>query len=126
MAEGQACGGEGAEAEVPHVDGSAVRDLVDHLGYVVGEALDRHRPAGVGGVAVALELHPDDPMALRQPRENVAEAALERDDAAVEGDKRRAVGVAVLLVPDGDAVDRLVGHFPTTSVAGPTHRSAAA
>ena len=37
---------------------------------------------------------------------------LEREDAAVEGDERRAVGVAVLLVPDGDAVDLLVGHVP--------------
>ena len=126
MAEGQARGGEGAEAEAPHVDGSAARDAVDQLGHVVGEALDRHRPAGVGRVAVALELDPDDPAALRQPRQDVAEAALEREDAAVEGDERRAVGVAVLLVPDGDAVDRLVGHVPTTSVAGPTHRSAAA
>ena len=125
MAEGQARGGEGAEAEAPHVDGSAAGDAVDQLGHVVGEALDRHRPAGVGGVAVALELDPDDPAALRQPGENVAEAALEREDAAVEGDERRAVGVAVLLVPDGDAVDLLVGHVPTTSVAGQTHRSAA-
>ena len=119
MAEGQARGGEGAEAEAPHVDGSAARDAVDQLGHVVGEALDRHRPAGVGSVAVALELDPDDPAALRQPREDVAEAALERDDAAVEGDERRAVGVAVLLVPDGDAVDRSRGACPYDVSGGP-------
>ena len=55
MAEGQTRGGERAEAEAPHVDGSAACDAVDQVGHVVGEALDRHRPAGVRGVAVALE-----------------------------------------------------------------------
>jgi hypothetical protein len=33
----------------------------------------------------------------------------------VEGDERRPVGVAVLLVPDGNAVDLLVRHRPTMS-----------
>jgi hypothetical protein len=72
-------------------------------------------------VAVALELYPDDPTALRQPRENVAEAPLERDDAAVESNERLAVGVAVLLVPDRDTVDRLMGLTPTTLAAGQAH-----
>ena len=53
-------------------------------------------------MAVALELDPDDPAVVRQPGENVHELALEREDAAVEGDERRALGVAVLLVPDGE------------------------
>ena len=113
----------GAEAEAPHVDGSAARDAVDQLGDVVGEAVDRHRPAGVGRVAVALELDADDPTALRQPREDVAEAALEGDDAAMERDERRAVGVAVLLVPDGDAVDLSWG-MSLRRQRGPDHRSA--
>ena len=71
----EARGGEGAEAVAPHVDGSAAGDPVDQLGDVVGEALDRHGAAGVGRVAVTLELDADHPATLGEPREHVAEAA---------------------------------------------------
>jgi hypothetical protein len=114
VAEGEARGGEGPEAEAPHVDGPAARDPVDQLGDVVGEAFDRHGTAGVGRVAVALELDADHPAALGEPGEDVAETALEGDDAAVQGDQRRSCGVVVLLVPDGDAVDLLAGHADAT------------
>jgi hypothetical protein len=83
VAHGEARGGEGSEAVAPHVDGPAARDPVDQLGDVVGEALDRHRAAGVGRVAVALELDADHAAALAEPREDVVEAAVEREDAAV-------------------------------------------
>ncbi len=122
MTEGQARRGERAEAVAPHVDGPAAREAIDQLGDVVGETLDRYRAAGIGRVTVALELDPDDPAAGRQPREDVDEAALEREDAAVQRNERRAAGVAVLLVPDRDAVDVLVGHASTTSVTRPAHR----
>ena len=72
---------------------------------------------------MALELDADHPAAVRQPREDIAEAGRERDDAAVEGDERRALGVAVLLVPDGHTVDQFLGHGTTTSAAGRTHRN---
>ena len=118
MAHGEARGGEGAEAEAPHVDGSAAGDPVDQLGDVVGEPLDRHGAAGVGRVAVALELDADHPAALGEPGQDVVEAAVEREDAAVQGDERRPARVAVLLVPDGDAVDLLVGHASSTREVG--------
>src|SRR5207344_1096158 len=117
VAEGEARGGKGADTEAPNVDGSAARDPIDHLGDVIGEALDRHGATGVGCVAVALELDADHPAALSEPRQYVAEAAAERDDAAVQGDERRSCGIAVLLVPDGDAVDLLVGHAVRTMEA---------
>ena len=103
---------QGPEAEAPEVGRSAAGHPVHELGDVVGEALDRHGPAGVGRVAVALKLDPDHPAALREPRQHVAEAAVEGKDPTVEGDERRPVGVAVLLVPDGNAVDLLVRHGP--------------
>jgi hypothetical protein len=109
----------------PHVDGPAARDPVDELGDVVGEPLDRHGAAGVGRVAVALELDADHPAALAEPGEHVAEAAVERENPAVQGDERRSCRVAALLVPDGDAVDLLVGHAISTVVTGRTHRRAA-
>ena len=113
VADGEARGGEGAEAEAPHVDGSAARDPVDQLGDVVGEALDRHRAGRCRACGRGPGARPRSPGGPRvEPREDVAEAAVEREDAAVEGDERRAVGVAVLLVPDGDAVDLFVGHAP--------------
>ena len=110
VAESEARGGEGAETEAPDVDGPAVRDPVDQLGDVVCEPLDRHGAAGVGCVAVALELDADHPATLGEPRQDVAEAAAEGDDAAVQGDEHGACRVAVLLVPDGDAVDLFAGH----------------
>jgi hypothetical protein len=73
-------------------------------------------------VAVALKLDADHPAALGEPRQDVAEAAAECDDAAVQGHERRSCGVAVLLVPDGDAVDLLVGHAFPTIEAVRTHR----
>src|SRR4051794_22377789 len=66
-------------------------------------------------MAVALELDPDHMAAFREPRQHVAEAPLEGHNPTVEGDERRPVGVAVLLVPDGNAVDLLVRHVPTMS-----------
>ena len=125
MAESEARGGEGAETEAPDVDRPAVRDPVDQLGDVVGEALDRHGAAGVGCVAVALELDADHPAALGEPGEDVAEAAAEGEDAAVQGDERRSCRVAVLLVPDGDAVDLFVGHASPTVDARTRGHSAA-
>ena len=110
VAESEARGGEGTETEAPDVDGPAAGDPVDQLGDVVCEALNGHGAAGVGCVAVALELDADHSAALGQPREDVAEAAAKGENAAVDGDERRSCGVAVLLVPDGDAIDFLVGH----------------
>lgn len=72
---------------------------------------------------MALELDADHPASLRQPREHVTEAGIERDDAAVQGDERRALGVAVLLEPDGDAVDLLVGHADRTVADRRAHYS---
>ena len=112
MPHGDARRRQGAEAEAPEVGRSAAGHPVHELGDVVGEALDRHGPAGVGRVAVALKLDPDYPAALREPWQHVAEAAVEGKDPTVEGDERRPVGVAVLLVPDGNAVDLLVRHGP--------------
>src|ERR1700687_5666655 len=66
-------------------------------------------------MAVALELDPDHPAVLREPRQHGAEAAFEGEDSAMEGDERRPVGVAVLLVPHGNAIDFLVRHIPTMS-----------
>ena len=110
MPHGDARRRQGAEAEAPEVGRPAVGHPVNELGNVVGEALDRHGSAGVGRVAVALKLDPDHPAAVRQPWEHVAEAAIEGDDPTVKGDERRPVGVAVLLVPDRNAVDLLVRH----------------
>jgi hypothetical protein len=125
VAESEARGGQGAETEAPDVDGPAVRQPVDQLGDVVCEPLDRHCAAGVGCVAVALELDADHPAALAEPGKDVAEAAAEGDDAAMQGDERGPVGVAELLVPDGDAVDLFVGHaFPTVDAARTEHRTA--
>ena len=121
---GEGCGGEGAEAEAPHVDGPAARDPVDQLGDVIGEPLDRHGATGVRRVAVALELDADHPAALGEPREDVVEAAVERHDAAVQGDQRWPGRVAELLVPDGDAVDLLGGHALLTLEASRVHRPA--
>src|SRR4029078_11895368 len=61
----------------------------DHIarGAGVGESSDRDGAAGVGRVAVALELDADHPAALGEPGEHLAEAALEGDDAAVQGDQ---------------------------------------
>jgi hypothetical protein len=73
-------------------------------------------------VAVALELDADHPAALGEPGKDVAEAALEGDDAAVQANERRSRGVAVLLVPDRDVIDLLVGHTVQTVVTGQTHR----
>src|SRR5205807_3082729 len=101
----------------------AVGDPVDQLGNVVRESLDRHGAAGVGRVAVALELDADHPAAVREPGKDVAEAALEGENAAVQGDQRRSRRIPVLLVPNGDAVDLLVGHADSTIDAGQTHRS---
>ena len=81
-------------------------DAVDQLGHVVSESLDRHRPAGVCGVAVALEHRPNITRQWHiQPGENVAKAALEREDAAVDGERAHRG----LLEPNGDTVDLLVG-----------------
>jgi hypothetical protein len=78
-------------------------------------------------VAVALEFDADHPAALGEPGEDVAEAAAEGDDAAVQGDEHGSCGVAVLLVPDGDAVDLFAGHaFPTVDVAPTQHRTTSA
>ena len=110
VAESKARGGEGTQTEAPDVDGPAPGDPVDHLGDVVGEALDGHGAAGVGCVAVTLQLDADHSAALGEPGKDVAEAAAEGHDAAVEGNERRSCGVAVLLVPDRDAINFLVGH----------------
>ena len=118
MPQSKARRGEGAKAEAPHVDSPATRDPVDQLGDVVGESLDRHGAAGVGCVAVALELDADHPAALGEPGENVAKTAAEGDDTAVQGDERRSCRVAVLLVPDGDAVDLLAAR---EEPAAPVH-----
>ena len=59
---------------------------------------------------MALEFDADHPAALGEPGKDVAETAHEGVDAAVEGDGRRCRSVAVLLVPDGDAVDLFGGH----------------
>ena len=59
---------------------------------------------------MALKLDPNHPAALREPLQDVAEAAVEGEDPTVERDEGRPVGVAVLLVPDGNAVDFLVRH----------------
>jgi hypothetical protein len=40
----------------------------------------------------------------------------------VQGDERRSRRVAVLLVPDGDAVDLLMGHAIPTLEAPQIHR----
>jgi hypothetical protein len=66
-------------------------------------------------MAVALELDPDHPAVLSEPRQHVAEAAVEGEDPAMQGYERRPVGVAVLLVPHGDTVDLFVRHVPTMS-----------
>jgi hypothetical protein len=71
---------------------------------------------------MSLELDADHPSALLQPREDVGEAALGRDRPAVEGDKRRPVRVAVLLVPEWKAVDVSDGHARWTSAAARNHR----
>src|SRR3954466_7049103 len=71
------------QAVAPHVDRSAAGDPIDQLGHIIGEPLDRHGAAGVGRVAVALELDADHPATLREPREDVAEAALKGEDAPV-------------------------------------------
>ena len=84
VAQREARRGEGTEAEAPHVDGPAARDPVDQLGDIVGETLDRHRAAGVGRVAVTLELDADHPAALCEPGEDVPEAAAEGEESTVE------------------------------------------
>ena len=112
VAQGQARGGERTETETPHIDGLTARDAFDQVGEVIGEPLDRHGPPGVGRVAVALELNADHSTTLGQPRQHVAEAALEGDDAAMQGDERRSCGVATLLVPDGHAIDQFGRHAP--------------
>jgi hypothetical protein len=61
-------------------------------------------------VAVALKLDADDPAALGEPREYLAEASVERQHPAVEGDERRAVEVPVLLIPERQAIDVSGGH----------------
>ena len=110
MPHGDAGRCQSAQAEAPEVGRSAAADTVHEFGDVVGEALDRHGSAGVGRVAVALKLDTDHPAALCEPRQHIAEGPVEGDEPTVEGDERRPVGVAVLLVPDGNAVDLLVRH----------------
>ena len=97
-------------------------DPVDQLGDVVGEPLDRDGAAGVGRVAVALELDADHAPALGEPRQDVVEAAVEGHDATVQGDERGSRRVTELLVPDGDAVDLVVGHALVTLEASQVQR----
>lgn len=110
MADGEARRSQRAEAVAPHVDRPAAGDPVDQFGDVIGESLDRQGPAGVGRVPVSLQFHTEHPPTVGEPGEDVAEAALEREDATVQGHERRSVYVPVLLVPDGDVVDRFERH----------------
>jgi hypothetical protein len=59
----------------------------------------------------------DHPAPFGEPREDLAEAALERVDAAMQRDQRRPCGVTSLLVPDRNAVDLLTGHANRTVAA---------
>src|SRR4051812_43515314 len=52
---------------------------------------------------------PQYPTSPSEAGEDAAEAALEGDDAAVHGNQLRSFRVAVLRVPDGDAVNLLNG-----------------
>jgi hypothetical protein len=85
------------------------------MGSYVG--IDLHRQRSV--IAVLN----DDGDRVSWSRINNTPAALASELAAAGPDAE--VPVAALLVPDGDAVDLLVGHAISTVATGRTHRRAA-
>jgi hypothetical protein len=96
-----------AEAETEQI-GLGDPQMIQQRNDVTGQRLDRHRPTGIGGVPVALELHRDHLPARRKGSEQRPEIEVDGQQATVE--QHEWPPAAANLVVELQAVHRCVCH----------------